>query len=165
MRRGHSPTVKRGEFIGQEMSVDHVLPRAVVPELDNVLANLELMPLKMNVTKSAKLEPRQIEFARRFVAAGIISAERVPWAAPFDEKTKSSASPAARTTSNQSPVKSTGTPDSSAVGGYVASKTSAVFHKTGCTSAAKIKPDNLVKYASREEAVQDGKKPCAVCKP
>ena len=167
MRRGHSPTVKRGQFIGQEMSVDHVLPRAEVPELDNVLANLELMPLKMNMDKSAKLEPRQVEFARRFVAAGIISAERVAWAAPFDEKTapKSSTTPATRTTSNQSPQTSTSTSVSPAVGGYMASKASAVFHKAGCTSVAKIKAENLVKYASREEASEAGKKPCSVCKP
>jgi hypothetical protein len=28
--------------------VDHIIPRAVVPELDNVIANLELMPLHLN---------------------------------------------------------------------------------------------------------------------
>jgi hypothetical protein len=167
MRRGHSATVKRGQFIGQEMSVDHVLPRAEVPELDNVLANLELMPLKMNMDKSAKLEPRQVEFARRFVAAGIVSPERVAWAGPFDDKTapKSSTTPVTRTTSNQSPRTSTSTSVSPAMGGYMASKASAVFHKAGCTSVAKIKAENLVKYASREEAREAGKKPCAVCKP
>jgi hypothetical protein len=167
MRRGQSATVKRGEFIGQEMSVDHILPRAKVPELDNVLANLELMPLKMNMGKSAKLENRQIVFARRFVAAGIISAGRVPWAAPFDEKTvpKASTTPATRTTANQSPVKTAPVSVSSTAGGYLASKAAALFHKPGCSSAATIKPKNLVKYASREEAVQAGKKPCSVCKP
>ena len=30
-----------------------IIPRAVVPELDNVIANLELMPLRMNESKSA----------------------------------------------------------------------------------------------------------------
>ena len=49
--------------------------------------------------------------------------------------------------------------------GYVASKNSAVFHKANCKSAAKISAENLVRYATREEAVQAGKKPCAECKP
>jgi hypothetical protein len=49
--------------------------------------------------------------------------------------------------------------------GYVASKNSQVFHKAGCASAAKISAKNLVQYATREEAVQAGKKPCAECKP
>jgi len=50
--------------------------------------------------------------------------------------------------------------------GYVTSKkNSAVFHKADCKSAAKILAKNLVKYATRDEAVQAGKKPCAECNP
>jgi phosphatidylserine/phosphatidylglycerophosphate/cardiolipin synthase-like enzyme len=49
--------------------------------------------------------------------------------------------------------------------GYVASKNSAVFHKAGCKGATKISEKNLVKYATREEAIQAGKKPCAECNP
>lgn len=49
--------------------------------------------------------------------------------------------------------------------GYVASVNSAVFHKAGCKSAAKISPKNLVTYKTREEAIQAGKKPSADCKP
>jgi hypothetical protein len=49
--------------------------------------------------------------------------------------------------------------------GFVASKNSAVFHRPGCKSAAKISPKNLIRYATREEAVQAGKKPCAECRP
>jgi hypothetical protein len=49
--------------------------------------------------------------------------------------------------------------------GFVASKNSQVFHKAGCTSAAKISPKNLVRYGSREEAIQAGKKPCGECRP
>jgi hypothetical protein len=166
MRRGHSPTVKQGVFIGQEMSVDHVIPRAAAPELDNVLANLELKPLRMNVSKSAKLEPRQIEFARRFVAAGIISAERVPWAAPFDGKTipRTSTSSATRTTSNQSPVNGSQfvTP---VAGTIVGSSRSPVFHKASCTSVSKMVAANLVTYSGRDEAIEAGKRPCPNCKP
>jgi phosphatidylserine/phosphatidylglycerophosphate/cardiolipin synthase-like enzyme len=49
--------------------------------------------------------------------------------------------------------------------GYVASKNSAVFHKADCKSAAKISEKNLIHYATREEAITAGKKPCAECKP
>ena len=49
--------------------------------------------------------------------------------------------------------------------GYVASKNSQVFHKAGCKSAAKIAERNLVKYNTREEAIQAWKKPCHECNP
>jgi len=50
-------------------------------------------------------------------------------------------------------------------GGFVASVNSQVFHKPGCKSAAKISPKNLVRYATRDEAIQAGKRPCAECQP
>ncbi len=49
--------------------------------------------------------------------------------------------------------------------GYVSSKNSAVFHKADCKSAAKISEKNLIHYATREEAIQAGKKPCSECNP
>ena len=49
--------------------------------------------------------------------------------------------------------------------GYVASKNSGVFHRVGCKSAAKISEKNLVRYTTRDEAVQAGKKPCHECNP
>ncbi len=39
----------------QELSVDHSIPRAVMPELDNAIANLELPPLNLNESKYAKI--------------------------------------------------------------------------------------------------------------
>jgi hypothetical protein len=48
---------------------------------------------------------------------------------------------------------------------YVASKNSKVFHKPDCKWAKKIKPENLVRYSSREEAINAGKRPCSQCKP
>ena len=50
-------------------------------------------------------------------------------------------------------------------GGFVASARSQVFHRPDCKSAAKISAKNLVRYASRDEAIQAGKKPCAECRP
>lgn len=48
---------------------------------------------------------------------------------------------------------------------YVASKNSKVFHKPDCSWAKKIKPENLVGYSSRDEAINAGKRPCRQCNP
>jgi hypothetical protein len=48
---------------------------------------------------------------------------------------------------------------------YVSSKNSQVFHSPNCRSAKRIKPENLVGYISRDEAIKAGKRPCKVCKP
>lgn len=48
---------------------------------------------------------------------------------------------------------------------YVASKNSKVFHKAECSSAKRIKPENIVGYNSRDEAIDAGKRPCKICKP
>ena len=50
-------------------------------------------------------------------------------------------------------------------GGYVASKNSDVFHKPDCSSAKRISPENLVRYATRGEAIAAGKRPCQRCEP
>jgi hypothetical protein len=48
---------------------------------------------------------------------------------------------------------------------FVASKNSQVFHKASCSSAKRISPNNLVSYATRDEAIAAGKKPCERCNP
>jgi len=52
-----------------------------------------------------------------------------------------------------------------ASGGYVASTNSGVFHRAGCKSAEKISAKNLVRFATRDEAIKAGKKPCHDCNP
>ena len=73
MRQGKAPTVMKGPFKGDQLSVDHIIPRAVCPELDNVIANLELMPLRMNESKNARIGDRQRDMARKFHQAGLLS--------------------------------------------------------------------------------------------
>lgn len=73
MRQGKSPTVKNGPYKGQELTVDHIIPRAVVPELDNVIANLELMPAKLNSAKGDKVGSRQKSLAKQLHQAGLLS--------------------------------------------------------------------------------------------
>ena len=48
---------------------------------------------------------------------------------------------------------------------YVASKSSAVFHKPGCRWAGNISQTNLVTYNSKDEAIRAGKRPCKTCNP
>jgi len=73
MRRGKAATVMKGPYKGDQLSVDHIVPRAVVPELDNVIANLELMPLRMNESKNDKIGDRQRDMAKKFYQAGLLS--------------------------------------------------------------------------------------------
>jgi len=76
MRRGRAATVQRGPYKGDQLSVDHIIPRAVVPELDNVIANLELMPLRMNEQKNAKIGQRQRALAVKLREAGLLTGKR-----------------------------------------------------------------------------------------
>jgi len=55
MRKDKAPTVPRGPYKGDQLSVDHIIRRAICPELNCVIAKLELMPLKMNENKSDRL--------------------------------------------------------------------------------------------------------------
>jgi len=47
----------------------------------------------------------------------------------------------------------------------MASKRSPVFHRTYCKAAVMIVEKHLVKYNTRDEAIQAGKKPCGECNP
>jgi hypothetical protein len=75
MQRGQAPTVRKGPYAGDELSVDHIVPRAVAPELDNVIANLELLPLRVNEAKNDKVGARQLDLARKLRKAGLLSPE------------------------------------------------------------------------------------------
>jgi len=46
---------------------------------------------------------------------------------------------------------------------YVASKKSRVFHRADCIWAQRIKPENLIGFNSREEAIRSGRRPCRRC--
>lgn len=49
--------------------------------------------------------------------------------------------------------------------GFVASAKSSVFHRPGCKSVVKIAEKNVIRYATRDDAIKAGKRPCAECKP
>ena len=73
MKRGQSPTVRHGTSTGDIVSVDHIIPVAAAPELSNVIANLELMPLRANQSKGDTIGPRQRSLARQLHSAGLFS--------------------------------------------------------------------------------------------
>lgn len=73
LRSGKAPTILIGPYAGDILSVDHIIPRSVCPELDTTLANLELMPMRMNRSKSDSMGERQVDMARKFHSAGLLS--------------------------------------------------------------------------------------------
>jgi hypothetical protein len=73
LRKGNAPTITKGPYAGEIVTGDHIIPRSVTPELDNTLFNLEFMPLTLNQRKSAKVGQRQIDLARRWHNAGLLS--------------------------------------------------------------------------------------------
>jgi len=75
MRRGRSPTVKRGPYAGDKLHTDHIIPFSVSPALDHVLANLELMPATVNYRKGRKVGQRQVDLANKLHIASALSAE------------------------------------------------------------------------------------------
>ena len=75
MRRGRTADVRKGPYAGEILSVDHIIPKSIVPELDNVIANLELMPLSVNQKKNNKVGDRQVSLAKALNAAGLLSDE------------------------------------------------------------------------------------------
>ena len=70
-RRGQSPTITLGPYTGDQLSVDHVIPFSVHPELDHVIANLELMPLRLNIRKRDAMGQRQLDLLQRLRHAGL----------------------------------------------------------------------------------------------
>jgi hypothetical protein len=65
LRKGGSPAITKGPHDGDSIALDHVLPRAVVPELAARFYNLEAIPAKQNRAKSAKIGQRELDLARR----------------------------------------------------------------------------------------------------
>jgi hypothetical protein len=47
LNRGKSATITKGQYAGQEAEADLVIPRAVCPELQNQVMNLELIPASL----------------------------------------------------------------------------------------------------------------------
>jgi hypothetical protein len=75
LRKGNAPTITKVPYAGEIVTGDHIIPRSVTPELDNTLFNLEMIPLTLNQRKSAKVGQRQLDLAKRWHKAGLLSDE------------------------------------------------------------------------------------------
>ena len=73
LRRGKSATITKGQYVGQEAEADHVIPRAICPELQNQVMNLELLPASLNRAKSDKVTERARLFAKELYDAKLLS--------------------------------------------------------------------------------------------
>jgi len=89
LRRGKSATITKGQYVGQEAEADHVIPRAVCPEIANQVMNLELMPASLNRAKSDKVTERARVFAKELYDAKLLSEEgwrKVSWTPSIKKK-------------------------------------------------------------------------------
>ena len=75
MRQGRSPIVGAGPYEGEKAEVDHIIPKALAADLDNLLINLELMPMTLNRRKSDKVTQRAAQMAKKFYEAGVMMGE------------------------------------------------------------------------------------------
>ena len=75
LRRGKSATITKGQYAGQEAEADHVIPRAICPELQNQVMNLELLPASLNRAKSDKVTERAKVFAKELYDAKLLSGD------------------------------------------------------------------------------------------
>lgn len=75
MKRGGSPEITKGEHSGDSIALDHVLPRSIVPELKARFYNLEALPSRKNLAKSAEITEREVSLARRWAREGLLSAD------------------------------------------------------------------------------------------
>jgi len=77
LKTGNAPTITAGKHSGEIASVDHILPRSVVPELDSRLYNLRFMPEPMDGAKGNTIEGWQVLLAREWGEKGLLSEEGV----------------------------------------------------------------------------------------
>lgn len=75
---------------------------------------------------------------------------------------KTAAPQTADTPRSKTPASKTAPP---AKGGYVASKTSKVFHRADCYHVRRMNMEKAVTFATREEAIKTGRRPCKSCNP
>jgi len=75
LKRGKSATITKGQYAGQEAEAGLVIPKAVCPELQNQVMNLELLPASLNQVKSNKVTDRAKVFAKELYDAKLLSEE------------------------------------------------------------------------------------------
>ena len=74
-KQGKSATITKGQYSGQKAEADGVIPRALCPELQNQVMNLELFPASLIKAKSDKVTERAKVFAKELYEAKLLSQE------------------------------------------------------------------------------------------
>ena len=75
LKRGKSATITKGQYAGQEAEAGLVIPKAVCPELQNQVMNLELLPASLIRAKSNKVTDRAKIFAKELYDSKLLSEE------------------------------------------------------------------------------------------
>ena len=75
LKQGKSATITKGEYSGQKAEADCVIPKAVCPELQNQVMNLELIPASLKQGKNDKVTERAKVFAKELYEAKLLSEE------------------------------------------------------------------------------------------
>jgi len=75
LKQGKSATITKGQHSGQKAEADDVIPKAVCPELQNQVMNLELLPASLKGSKSDKVTDRAKVFAKELYEAKLHSEE------------------------------------------------------------------------------------------
>ena len=75
LKQGKSATITKGQYSGQKAEADDVIPKAVCPELQNQVMNLELLPASLKQVKSDKVTDRAMVFAKELYEAKLLSEE------------------------------------------------------------------------------------------
>jgi hypothetical protein len=86
LKRGKSATITKGQYAGQEAEAGLVIPKAVCPELQNQVMNLELLPASLNRAKSEKVTDRARIFAKELYEAKLLSEEGWESVSPISSK-------------------------------------------------------------------------------
>ncbi len=55
LRKGNAAIVTQGQYQGEKIEIDHLIPYSKAPELENSMANLTWLPRTLNRSKSAKV--------------------------------------------------------------------------------------------------------------
>ncbi len=75
LKRGNAAIITRGPYAGETVEIDHIVPISLAPEVGNELANLEMLPKTLNRKKSNQVGERQLSYAEKLGAAGLLSKE------------------------------------------------------------------------------------------
>ena len=75
LKRGKSATITKGQYAGQKAEAGLVIPKAVCPELQNQVMNLELLPASLIRANSDKVTERAKIFAKELYDSKLLSEE------------------------------------------------------------------------------------------